>query len=383
MLSRSRVPKYKVAALDRERDGGTVHYDFQKSVWGTRVSGYCDEYVEARERVGESFLTLKDGRRVCYFVDGDAPTRRTSDSSSLKNERFSLQCQATPILFLHGDGEGKFQWLQKESLPGVYQIAIDRMGYGGSDMYLPRPEDYDFRVCADDVAQGADLLLGKGESFILCGFSIGSTYALQIACQIPERIRGLILFGPLVDSSHPDMSSAVLKGVGGKPCKLFYPVSGCFGCVSRKIYKNYVDSNQRGNFEHVFQSEKRSRRTKKIWNVFKVDDFWVCSKVDSLSACNRAKALLVDMHRNYCEPWPFDIRNIPRDVPVAIIHGEGDVQRGSKAPEAPEFIRRCIPHATVEYVEGCGHLCIVGPYYITRDQILQAVERMPYKMSRR
>ena len=71
------------------------------------------------------------------------------------------------------------------------------------------------------------------------GFSIGTSWALQLACAMPERVRGLVLFGTMADTGHPSMGPAEAKKVG-KPPKVLDPNGGCLGCVLRSSFASPV-----------------------------------------------------------------------------------------------------------------------------------------------
>ena len=91
------------------------HPLYIRSTSAAQVSTTCDryppEYLAAKERAGEAFFTLPDGRKICYFSDGEG----------------------VPMICFHGGCEGKFMFLQKTPIPGVRMISVDRCGYGGSD----------------------------------------------------------------------------------------------------------------------------------------------------------------------------------------------------------------------------------------------------------
>ena len=83
-------------------------------IYKTNCRGYPADYLRAKKRCPEQFVTLDSGRKLCYFADGAEGD--------------------PPMICLHGGGEGKWSWLQREPLPGIRMIALDRMGYGNSDL---------------------------------------------------------------------------------------------------------------------------------------------------------------------------------------------------------------------------------------------------------
>mmetsp|Transcript_10605 Transcript_10605/g.25886 ORF Transcript_10605/g.25886 Transcript_10605/m.25886 type:complete len:342 (+) Transcript_10605:93-1118(+) len=328
---------------------------FPRKVAFTDVDRYPEDYIKAKARVGEKFLTLKDGRQICYFTDGEKEGN-------------------TPVIFLHGGGEGKYSWLQKTPMEGIYAIAIDRMGYGGSDLSEP-VNKYTFVHAYTDVIEIADQL--GLDKFVICGFSIGSSWALQIAVQDERsanpRVRGLALFGCMADTGHPKMSKAQVSKVG-RPPGCLNPVNGCCGCILRGAFGSFVKTNAQYKFETCFKEESSKPTCRVGWELFKNDPFWVCSKVDSFQAYNRPEALMGDAYRSLFSPWMFDIAEIK--MPVFIHQGAGDYDMGSTAPHAPNFVKEVIAHAQVTLVEGYGHVCITGPTDLFRSQLRSAVEAM-------
>ena len=85
---------------------------FPKPIFGTNVTEYPADFLAKREAAKEEFVTLKDGRKICYITIGDG------DADNM------------PVICMHGGTESKWVWLQKSDLPGITLIAIDRPGYG-------------------------------------------------------------------------------------------------------------------------------------------------------------------------------------------------------------------------------------------------------------
>ena len=92
---------------------GATKFELKKEFkWKKTFTGFSAEYLLARDRVGEHFATLRDGRKICYFKDGN---------------------HGVPVVCLHGGGESKWYFMQREPIPGVQLISIDRYGYGNTD----------------------------------------------------------------------------------------------------------------------------------------------------------------------------------------------------------------------------------------------------------
>lgn len=324
-------------------------------VYGTSVSCYPDDYLAAKARVGgDQFLTLKDGRQLCYFKDGAE--------------------DGVPMICMHGGGEGKWSWLQKEPLPGVLQVAIDRMAYGKSDS-VANTLKYTFADVVDDVTQIADHF--KFDQFVLCGFSIGSSWALQCAAsgKLDGRLRGLILFGCMSDTGHPRMSKKQVSAVG-RPPSFLNPATGCCGCILRKSFAAFGKQAQKYDFKNCLQEEATSAKCKPVWAELKEDPFWVCTKVDSYLANHDPQALLGDANRSLCSAWLYDLERIPKTLPIHIHQGRGDYAMGAR-PASAEFLKEILPWSELEWVDGCGHVGITGPNERFRGQVARAIAKMP------
>ena len=98
--------------------------------------------------------------------------------------------EGSPVVFLHGSGTSSLSALSLlEDLEGVRTIAVDRPGYGLSD--VPRER---FREAAVEFLDETVDELGL-KSFAIAGGSMGGTWALWYALARPERVRRLALLG--------------------------------------------------------------------------------------------------------------------------------------------------------------------------------------------
>merc|ERR1719231_1501250 len=111
------------------------------------------------------------------------------------------------------------------------------------------------------------------------------------------------------------------------------------------------------------------------WSDFCQDNFWVCTKGDSMRGNNRGNALMGDAYRSLFNAWKYDISEVK--CPTYIFQGQYDEDMGSSNPAAPEFVKQMIPHAVYEEIPGAGHMSCTGPNDHTRKLILKAVENMP------
>ena len=98
------------------------------------------------------------------------------------------------LILMHGIGSGSAGWLQQlETLKGYRLVAWDAPGYGESallPMEQPRPADY-----AQALHEFLDRLLLK--DVVLVASSLGCLMATAYAAAHPERVRSMVLLGPV------------------------------------------------------------------------------------------------------------------------------------------------------------------------------------------
>lgn len=198
----------------------------------------------------------EDGRKICYYVDGD-----------LKKD--------VPIFAFHGGCESKWKFAQKEPIPGIAIIAVDRPHYGGSSG-VPGGNagigKYTFSNIASDIAELADHL-GLQE-FLVTGHSIGTSWCQQLAVALPERVKGVILWSTMIDSQHPRTVGEFRAGqqfmpvcCGSHCCatKCMDPVGGCCGCCLRGAFSasaSVLKSHERFSASVFPEATFRVDRTK-------------------------------------------------------------------------------------------------------------------------
>ena len=158
----------------------------------------------------------------------------------------------------------------------MLMVAIDRPGYGQSDSVDDQLQ-YTWVDIKDDLVALADSL--GHQRFVLCGFSIGSSWAMQVAAQIPSRVQGIILFGAMCDAEHPQMDKDTRNKVG-RPPAILNPQTGCCGCILRSAFAGGVKTNAKYDFKECFKREATLPKCKAGWEKFQRDPFWVCTKVE-------------------------------------------------------------------------------------------------------
>lgn len=116
------------------------------------------------------------------FIDGEAQLALT----------VSPQQSGPLVLFLHGIGGGRSNWLAqlRAVAPTMRAAALDLRGYGESSLGASQStvEDY-----CDDILRVADAL--GAQKLVLCGLSYGSWIATSFAMRHPEKLAGLVLSG--------------------------------------------------------------------------------------------------------------------------------------------------------------------------------------------
>ncbi|XP_006648690.2 probable lysophospholipase BODYGUARD 1 [Oryza brachyantha] len=124
-------------------------------------------------------VQLKDGRHLAYHEYG-VPR----DQARHK------------IIFVHGFDSCRYDVVQVspelvEEL-GIYMLSFDRPGYGESDPHPSRTED----TIAFDIEELADSLQ-LGPKFYLIGYSMGGEIMWSCLKNIPHRLAGVSILGPV------------------------------------------------------------------------------------------------------------------------------------------------------------------------------------------
>ena len=310
---------------------------------------FSDFYLKARRRVGEHFVELKDGRKICYFKDGEG----------------------TPVICFHGGGESKWYFMQKYPIPGVQLISLDRYGYGKTDTIPGRKiTDYSWDDMINDMKELLDVL--GFEKVIWWGFSIGSSWAQQLAVGLPERTRGIIICGTMADTYNELMTKTEKKSVGTPP-SIMHPTLGCLGFILRGVFKGMPKKISKHDFSAAFDPDFKNKGARPRFDSMINDDFWIASKIDGLLGNMRGEALMGDAIRSLCSPWKYGPQHI--QCPIYIFQADHDEDMGSSSPTSSEFIKRVAPNViALEWLTGAGHSFTVGPDEVCRGHIQKAVE---------
>ena len=184
-------------------------------------------------------VTLPDGRRLGYAEYG-VP-------------------HGNPVLFFHGapgSSHVHADMAKVATQRGVRLIAIDRPGYGVSDLQHGRT----FLSWADDIAVLTNML--KIDQFSIIGFSGGSPYPLVCANKYPGRVKKIALVAALVPGvtdgmppmvgglyalaqTNPDELRKTFAAVAPSAAELLEVVSATAGDWDKIVLKNHSKEFER------------------------------------------------------------------------------------------------------------------------------------------
>ncbi|MEI6250617.1 MAG: alpha/beta hydrolase [Actinomycetes bacterium] len=123
----------------------------------------------------------------------ESQSRRGYVDTSKGQIHYRTVGQGRPIVLLHQTPSSSAMWERfMKSFPSGYQlIALDSPGFGNSDAPTgPIP-------MAGYAATLLEALTALGiKEALFMGHHTGASIAIEIACQAPERVQGLVLMGP-------------------------------------------------------------------------------------------------------------------------------------------------------------------------------------------
>lgn len=131
---------------------------------------------------GRATLTEKSAALETVFIEGEPRLALT----------VTPQKPGPLVLFLHGIGGGRTNWLKQLGVvaPALQAAALDLRGYGESRLGRSQStvEDY-----CDDILRVAKTCGAR--ELVLCGLSYGAWIATSFAMRHPDMLAGLVLSG--------------------------------------------------------------------------------------------------------------------------------------------------------------------------------------------
>lgn len=266
-------------------------------------------YVKRRAELPEQIFKLKNGKQFSYFTEGN-------------KEDPAVVC-FPPAAW------GKYSYVMKEPLKGVFLIAVDDMGNGNSTPIDKPP------VFSESVADIAELLDGLGVSkFYICGHSRGGVTAMQCAAGLGDRVLGCVVISSPCDYGHASVTSdkEVQKklntpnggqGKGGfntvmkDVMAVYNPKGGCFvGCMKMMhngacYHKDKTKDFGFTGWEAGGYAYYIGKQTGGAPVSLKEDHFFVCACLDAeLHGANCQYGMWFEMINILGVPWSYDVSKI-------------------------------------------------------------------------
>ena len=315
----------------------------------TPMKEFDPTYVERRKQITEKFLTLKNGRQLAYFTEG-SPTDPA-------------------VLCLHSLGQSKMEWLFKEPLPGVFQIAVDRQGHGNSTPYPPVALEAP-RQFSTDVAEYVELLDALGvDKFYVTGSSMGGSWTIALAASLPDRCLGAAPISALASPWHSSLTTtAQRKRLLPDGFSLLFSIndSTCSGSLVRKLIRmafpkaptdRTVDPGFAKQYNRFFKyGTPNSKKLADDFAQMDADPFFVSRELDAhFYGGNCSDFGLVEQIRVFCKQgWGCDPSEIR--CPTFIYQGALDAETPLACAEHHKAI---IPGAQLVVMPDRGHVTIL------------------------
>jgi pimeloyl-ACP methyl ester carboxylesterase len=266
-------------------------------------------------------VNLGDGRSLSSLVWGKEPPE---------------------LVFLHGGGQNAHTWDTVALALGRPLVAIDLPGHGHSDGPAPGGSS---ATNADDVATVIEAIAPEAKTVV--GMSAGGLTALGIAARRPALLRSLVLVDIL---PNPDPAAARKIGdfIDGPP-----------------TFQSFDDLLARTIQFNPTRSESSLRRGI-LHNAVQLDDGSWQWRHQRHRGEGRVPQSPEDAAARMAALW--DTIGGLGNIPVLLVRGMAD---GSVVTdEAEDELRRRLPSAKVERVEGAGH-SVQGDKPVELSAILQ------------
>jgi pimeloyl-ACP methyl ester carboxylesterase len=272
--------------------------------------------------LGDSTITLADGRTLAYREYGDA--------------------NGTPVFWCHG---GLSSSLDAENASvaaaerRVRLIAADRPGVGRSD----RLKHHNVGGWGRDVAELADQL--AVDRFAVVGWSAGGPHALACAAAMGDRVSAVATMGGMA----PVRNRADRKALGLRLDRMLIPLCRRAPWLAALAFRATKGQKpEKAKRQLLDELSDADRRVLEPLPATRISDPF-------RHALERGPYGLVDDYRAFGAPeWGFDLREVT--VPVSVWQGENDE---AISPAIGERLASGLPNAQLELVPDAGHFLVL------------------------
>lgn len=286
----------------------------------------------------------------------------TSSVELPNGERIAYRKRAggdVPVVLLHGNMSSSMHWdIVFEKMDDRFSLyAMDLRGFGDSSYDTPTNSIAGF---ATDVPMFADAV-GLND-FHLWGWSAGAAVAMQVAADVPDRVRRLVLMAPpstqglpvYAKDEHLQPTDDVLT-TREELAKDPVSVAPVLGAMAEGDAEAIKEIWKRAIFVNETPEEERFDR-------------YVEETLKQRCFLDMSYALVhfnISHEDNGIEPGSGDVSDI--DVPTLVVRGEDDLV---VTREMSERVVADIDDARFVELEKCAH----APAVDDSDQLLAAIE---------
>jgi pimeloyl-ACP methyl ester carboxylesterase len=269
-----------------------------------------------------NFLTLHDGRKLCYAEYGDP--------------------EGLPIFVFHGNPNSRLLWgviPGSPFLPGVRLIAPDRPGFGRTEFKkgVTTLENW-----PNDIVELADSL--GIEKLAVFGPSGGGPFALACAWKIPERLTSVGIFasvGPFVPETVEKVAAPVRRMWKNAPRMpgLFRVQMKVFAWLARTFPNLYIKMI----LAEFSETDRKNYSRLKLANLLRPDR----------NEGYRQGGIGTWYDAMIPTGWTIPLEEIK--IKVHLWQGEEDI---SVPLAMGQYIAEKIPDCEATYIKGVGHFWI-------------------------
>ncbi len=302
--------------------------------------------MEAAEAM-DAALMHEPRRRMIPLPDGEMAALDFGDSA-----------RPVDLVFSHANGFNAqtYRILLAPLSLGMRIVAVDMRGHGASRLPADPRGRRSWRDFRDDLVGALGELAAAGP-VVLCGHSMGGTVSLLAAAKAPDKVRGLVLFDPVI------MPRLVA---------LYAKAPWTSGVLWTRLPIARAAAHRRPVFESMAAAfaAYKGRGAFKTWPDAVLADYVAGGfrpRTDGKVELACAPAWEAsNFAAQGCDPWAA-MRRVR--APVRILRAE----RGSTCRIGTEAaLLRRLPQARVETVPGTSHFLPMERPDLVRDALLEA-----------